>query len=155
MKVQQKTLPDVISNIIEELAMVMLEKVEGKVENFDPKLTGWIDFEGPVNGRLRIKCNEKFAEILAGNLLGTNLEDFETQANAWDAIAELLNIVCGNVVAILYDADRRFTLSAPQVNTTDNVIPDTHMTQKNVETCILSMEGEPAEFSLITEAKST
>jgi CheY-specific phosphatase CheX len=158
MTVQQKTLSDAISSVIEDLAMMTVEQIEN-IEEFQPQLVGWIDFTGPVQGRLSIRCREALAQNLAANLLGTDPDDMETQADAWDALAELLNVICGNIVSSIYDSERCFALSTPQINIIKPEDPDTKKdetkndsTNREVRVTLLSLEDEPAEFTLAVES---
>ncbi len=122
MTVKQATLVEVISNVIENLSMMPVEKPT-EWENFSPQLEGWIEFIGPVQGKLCLRCEEVLAQALAANLLGTDHTDVQSQADAWDALAELLNVVCGNLVTELYDSQKPFSLSPPQINIITSIHP--------------------------------
>jgi len=153
MTLNQLTLADVISNVIEELAMMSAEPVK-EIEDFNPTLHGWIDFTGPVSGRLSIRCRESLAQMLASNLLGVAPENLETQAVAWDSLAELLNIICGNLVSTLYDSEKVFSLNPPQVDlinpsgTDDNMSMTVNTSEEDVQKALIMMDSEPTEFCL-------
>jgi CheY-specific phosphatase CheX len=153
MTVNQITLADAISKVIEDLAMMAADPVN-EVEDFAPDLQGWIEFTGPVSGKLTIRCRESLAKTLAANLLGLTPEDMESNAVAWDALAELLNVVCGNLVSTLYDSEKSFTLTPPQINVIEALPPadntqmeETPSTQE-IQNALLMLESEPAEFTL-------
>ncbi len=114
MSLNQLTMTDVISDIIETLAMMTVEPAE-KFGEFTPDFIGHIDFDGSVTGRLFLECTDEFASILAENLLGIDIDGLE-EAHKWDAIGEFLNIICGNIVTEIFDNEKSFTLSSPQVN---------------------------------------
>jgi CheY-specific phosphatase CheX len=139
MTVKTATLAEVISEVIENLSMMPVGQPT-KWENFHPQLEGWIEFTGPVKGKLTLQCEEALAQALAANLLGTDCNDFQTQNGAWDALAELLNVVCGNLVTVLYDAKKPFSLSAPQIN----IIPPTQSDDISDERdVVVKPESEP------------
>ncbi len=157
MSVNQVTLANAISEVVENLSMMVVEPPTEETV-FDPELRGWIEFTGPVCGELSIRCREALARTLAANLLGTDQADVQTQANSWDALAELLNVVCGNLVTSLYDPDRPFKLSTPQIvmipkTKSDDIEGKTYEQNGVVETwesqrTMLLLDGEPAEFIL-------
>ncbi len=118
MSVQQAVLTDVISDIVETLAMMGLE-VAHEFRDFVPDFIGHIDFEGTVRGRLFIECTDEFADTLAENLLGLESSELD-ESHKWDAIGELLNVICGNLVTELFDSKNSFTLSVPQVSVIDS-----------------------------------
>jgi CheY-specific phosphatase CheX len=161
MTVKPATLAEVISEVIENLSMMQVSQPE-KWENFHPQIEGWIEFIGPVKGKLALQCEEALALTLAANLLGTDRNDFQTQADAWDALAELLNVVCGNMVTVLFDARKPFSLSAPQINIitprqSDDIpdkrdvptIPESKIEAEHVR---ILLDGHPIEFILELKA---
>jgi CheY-specific phosphatase CheX len=159
MTLNQLTLADAISNVIEELAMMATQTVN-EFEEFTPTLQGWIDFTGPVNGKLSIRCRESLAQMLASNLLGMEPGDLKSNTVAWDALAELLNVVCGNLVSSLYDSEKIFTLTPPQVDLIDQSRMDdksltpADFSEQEVQRALILLDNEPAEFMLtINKAK--
>jgi len=137
--------------VIENLTMMVVDDPE-TCENFAPQLRGQIEFTGPVNGSLGIQCSENLAQKLAANLLGVEQETMETQANAWDALAELLNVVCGNLVTSLYDSERPFNLSSPQINVIVPAQIDDNKEQSysndDSQRAFILLDDEPVEFVL-------
>jgi len=161
MSTKQADLTSVISDVIENLAMMVVEPLPAD-QAFEPQLQGWIEFTGPVNGKFAIRCGEPLALSLAANLLGTENLDIQTQANAGDALAELLNIICGNLVTALFDSEKPFTLSVPQINiipaeefndnSTGNDVSQTKWPENaNRQTTKLLLDGHAAEFTLTVE----
>jgi CheY-specific phosphatase CheX len=157
MIIKQADLTSVISEVIENLAMMVVEPPESTAD-FHPQLHGWIEFTGPVTGKLSIRCTESLAQAVAANLLGTENMDLRTQANAWDALAELLNVICGNLITELIDSDRPFTLSVPQINIIQPHISNDNSTETEYseplmddksQTAILLLDGQLAEFRFI------
>ncbi len=162
MTAKQADLAEVISEVIENLSMMPVEKPL-EWDKFQPQLEGWIEFIGPVKGKLYLRCEETMALALAANLLGTDHADMQTQADAWDALAELLNVVCGNLVTELFDSKKPFSLSTPQLN----IIPPNNSDDKqnttddpkkselgaDTQTVRLLLDGHPMEFSLEVDIK--
>ena len=148
----------VISEVIENLSMMVVENPR-EWEDFHPQLEGFIEFTGPVNGRLTLRCGEGVARSLASNLLGTEQDDLQTQTSAWDALAELLNVVCGNLVTVLFDDQKPFQLSPPQINTIPEVqVTDPRASEKGETGSVpdnmvtrLMLDGQPIEFCLVMD----
>lgn len=153
MTTKPTTLMAAISEVIENLTMMVVDEPETD-ESFVPQLQGGIEFTGPVQGSLNIECSEVFSQKLAANLLGTEQENSETQANSWDALAELINVVCGNLVTSIFDSDRPFTLSSPQINvivpeqSDDNKENTERFTEENCQRAFMLLDGEPVKFTL-------
>ncbi len=142
MSVKQASLTDVISEVLEELTMMMVEKTE-TFDGFQPYLCGSIDFKGTVSGQLSIECTSDFSNALAGNLLGLDESEI-TEAHRWDALGELLNIICGNMVTRIFDDTTPFKLSAPQIDMVeeDSLPEDTEQEVK------LVIDDFPVKFGL-------
>jgi CheY-specific phosphatase CheX len=156
MTAKQANLVEVISNVIENLSMMPVE-VPTEWENFTPQLEGWIEFIGPVKGKLFLRCEEALALALAENLLGTDNTDIQIQADAWDALAELLNVVCGNLVTELFDSKKPFTLSPPQINVITPIHSDDIKNKEEakvvepgteIQTVRILLDGHPIELIL-------
>jgi len=147
MKVKQLTVTDVISNIIETLAMMTVDNTE-QLEDFCPDFQAYIDFEGSVSGRLTLECTKQFANALAENLLGLESDKLE-EAHRWDAIGELLNVVCGNLVTEIFDSQKPFTLSVPQVSFADiDFKADNEQDDENQQIVQFIIDNYPVRFAL-------
>ena len=147
MKVKQPNMTDVISNIIETLAMMTVDNTE-QLEDFCPDFQAYIDFEGSVSGRLTLECTKQFANALAENLLGLESDKLE-EAHRWDAIGELLNVVCGNLVTEIFDPQKPFTLSVPQVSFADiESKPHSNENNGNQEMTQFIIDDYPVRFIL-------
>ena len=74
---------------------------------------GCVDFEGPHNGRLVVKMCGGVLPVLAANMMG-ELEPPTDKLQA-DALGEIANIVCGNLLPTLAGAKQVFQLKTPRV----------------------------------------
>jgi CheY-specific phosphatase CheX len=73
-----------------------------------------VDFRGPLTGRLVLRASECVMPAIASNMLG---EDESKQAPLQrDALGELANVICGNVLPNVAGAEAVFHLSAPRVH---------------------------------------
>ncbi len=152
MKVKSLAMTDVISDVMETLAMMSVEPVE-RFDDFVPDFIGHIDFEGPMRGRLFIGCKADFATALAENLLGLESSELD-EHHKWDAVGELLNVICGNLVTEIFDSQKSFTLSVPQVSVIDtdmeNVGNEQYQGYNDAECARFIIDGFPVQFLLKT-----
>jgi CheY-specific phosphatase CheX len=70
-----------------------------------------VRFAGPLRGRLVVRLCGGMLELLASNMLGDANGDAHMQR---DALAEVANVVCGNLVPLIGGSDAEFSLDAPQ-----------------------------------------
>jgi CheY-specific phosphatase CheX len=73
-----------------------------------------VDFRGPLTGRLVLRASECVMPAIASNMLG---EDESKQVPLQrDALGELANVICGNVLPNIGGAEAVFHLAAPRVH---------------------------------------
>ena len=78
-----------------------------------PSFVATVAFHGPREGALTIECAARLLPVLAANILGD--EEAPSEEVRRDALGELANIVCGNVLPAL-DAAGRYSLGPPCVS---------------------------------------
>jgi CheY-specific phosphatase CheX len=100
----------------ESLAMLPSSASLSAVEAAAPIAFGVrVDFEGPLRGRLELRVTADVACCVAENMLGLPIA-LDTDATlVRDALGEVANVVCGNVLPELAGRDAVFHLSAPYV----------------------------------------
>jgi CheY-specific phosphatase CheX len=79
-----------------------------------------VTFTGSHNGALCIEFPVRLLPVLAANVLGE--EDAPDEATQHDALGELANIVCGNVLPEL-NPDGKYSLGPPAVGAVAAVVP--------------------------------
>jgi CheY-specific phosphatase CheX len=83
-------------------------------------VTAIVEFSGPMRGRLALRVSAEVLPAAAANMLGEDAGR-ETPLQR-DAIGELANVICGNVLPVIGGAEAVFILSAPRVESGD-VVP--------------------------------
>jgi CheY-specific phosphatase CheX len=79
-----------------------------------------VEFRGPLAGRLVLRASSCILPAIAANMLG---EDESRQAPLQrDALGELANVICGNVLPAIAGAEAIFNLSAPQLHDAGSVM---------------------------------
>ena len=79
----------------------------------DATRAAWVTFAGPFCGAVLIEVGVGLPPILTAGMLG--LEDGQRPSDAQqdDALKELLNVVCGNLLPVISDSQKEFTVHAP------------------------------------------
>lgn len=100
----------------EDLALLFPESVPTPEQGAEPlDVAVSVDFRGPMTGRLVLRASECVLPAIAANMLG---EDESRQAPLQrDALGELANVICGNVLPMVAGAEAVFHLAAPAVHT--------------------------------------
>ena len=76
-------------------------------------------FSGPFKGDLSIAVPVDMCPELASNVLGLDPDDELVTRSPYDALKELLNIICGNVLTTLAGEEPVFDLTIPEVTMLD------------------------------------
>ncbi len=72
-----------------------------------------IVFTGPLDGQLLLRVSENLLPELAANMLGE--DDQRPESERWDALGEVANVVCGNLLPGLAGNKAVFRLQAPRM----------------------------------------
>lgn len=137
----QPDLGTIVGDVLGDLAFMVGD--EGCAET--PAGSAWLEcsvsYRGPISGGLRCWCTLDFANQLVANLLGMEISDGGGSAETFDALRELMNVVCGQVVTAWHGADAVFDLSIPVVvECAEAPRPNV---QEHRAACELSVSGEP------------
>ena len=117
---QREILFEVVREILEKLAYMFGEPAEdGAFETPHEAYVGSIKFAGHRDGELCLAVSHEMCMELAANMLGTEIDDPDAEEAAGDALKELLNVSCGNILTALYGTQPTFELSVPEARKTD------------------------------------
>ncbi len=97
----------------EELAFLFLED-ECAIPDGDAPLdaVAAVDFHGPMRGRLVIRASSNLLPVIASNMMGEDAAQHRPMQR--DALGEIANVVCGNLLPMLAGSEAVFRLDAPQ-----------------------------------------
>jgi hypothetical protein len=100
-----------------ELAfMLVMPRIEGEP---DPPPAEWghavrLEFDGPFGGEIRMAITAEMLNPLAENMLGLDLGEKPPEGVMLeDALKELLNVVCGNVLPAIAGKEAVFNIGGP------------------------------------------
>jgi CheY-specific phosphatase CheX len=100
------------ASTFEDLAMMFPSRELDELQQVAPTETGvCVRFAGPFAGRLEVHLTTALLPTLAANMLGDDEATDESVAR--DALGELANVICGNVLPAIAGSKEVFHLSAP------------------------------------------
>ncbi len=117
----QEKLTEVLTDVLEQFAFMFCEPT---APNPVPAPSGAMlrasmQFTGHSTGRLDVAAPQALAAEVAANALGIDEEE-ESAAAADDALRELLNIICGQILTAWAGEQPVFTLSIPHIAPCDD-----------------------------------
>ncbi|MEW6516018.1 MAG: chemotaxis protein CheX [candidate division FCPU426 bacterium] len=83
-----------------------------------------VNFTGPFPGILQLEVPSDLLPILASNMLGEDETSPEAARQGQDALGELANIICGNLLARMAGPEPIFHLDAPTIENPARPVPD-------------------------------
>lgn len=120
-KTTSPQLRKMFSDVLSDMAFIFLSDPEEGIPLSQYTLDVHITYSGPTKGSLKLRCDGRFAAQVAANMLGVDPNDASARQARLDAVKELMNVVCGNLVTEFYGTDGLFELSIPEVSP---VLPD-------------------------------
>ncbi len=115
---QQETLRRVFAEVAESLAFMFAEDPEDAGEPLvaeDAFVQARMEFRGPFSGSLELTVPESMCPEIAANVLGLDPDDELVTSHPYDALKELLNVTCGNVLTAMAGEAPVFDLTVPEV----------------------------------------
>lgn len=140
----------VATRILEDWGMMMVEPSENSKNIFasdDQYIVTSVTFKGAMNGSYSILCQQPFVECLVDNLLGggDNVEEEDKE----DALREMANVLCGNLLTECYGDDTVFELGHPQLRAVKDGEVDIFFSDRAL--CFLA-DDEPVSISFSLES---
>ena len=113
----QQPLSDAASRTFEELCFLFPTPLTDEQREAPMDSAVCVRFTGPATGHVIVRVGGGILGMLTSNMLGEDDADAGMQR---DALAEVANVVCGNVLPMVAGADAAFALEAPRsINVTD------------------------------------
>ena len=144
----QKSLMEAAVQTFEDLGMMLLnEELTDDQKEVKKEASVIVTFSGPFSGRLEITVFGEVTEKLARNISGS--EELSSDILSLDALGEIANVICGNVLPRIAGVREIFHLTSPTpINSepTDRgtkmvIIADSH----------LGLEDGRAEIKLLVD----
>jgi CheY-specific phosphatase CheX len=147
-----------IIEVFESVAFLFPMLVEDVEEYFGDmeiglKKTIGISFEGEITGKMFLQTPDALSSVIAANMLGMEEDDPDAEEKGNDALKELLNIICGNVLPKIYGSTLVFKLSTPA----DIEDLDSELQADNIKETIkvyFDIEDNPVLFWFLSDNES-
>ncbi len=111
-----ETLTRVFTEVLEQLAFMFVEPADADDAPAPPDpVSARMSFRGPCAGTVTLAVPREMAPVLAANVLGLDPDDDLGVQAARDALKELLNVTCGNLLTAIAGDEPIFDLTVPEV----------------------------------------
>ena len=150
----KKTLAEVIVAVLENQAFIFADVVDNAEAPPLPEEHHVVQmaFIGPVCGGLTMVFPAVMCAEVAANMLGLDEDDELAIAGGQDALKELVNVVCGQVLTEVAGEEPVFDLTVPEISTMDQEAWDKML--RDSETVALLVDDEPVLARLLWEASA-
>ncbi len=113
-------LDEVLARVAEEVfeALVFMfpvEEEEADENEARAETTVRVTFNGPISGALLVAVPVEMLPVLSTNMLGIDYEGPPRPDGEDDALKELANVICGNLLPVIAGAEAVFRVHAPEV----------------------------------------
>lgn len=116
----------VAEDVLEKLAFIFSfpeEEREGIA--YDAAVTAKVSFTGPFKGTLIMAVSTEALPEMTGNMLGIEDGEETTTDQQYDAVKELINVICGNMLPAIAGKETLFNVDPPEiVQNIDDVFKD-------------------------------
>src|SRR5512136_617301 len=112
----EAVLASVAETTLAELAFIFSMPDDEAVRHVSPALVASaVDFVGPFSGTLAVAVSANMLPVIASNMLGLDEEGGSpTPEQERDALKELANVLCGNLLPALAGTEAIFKIEAPE-----------------------------------------
>jgi chemotaxis protein CheY-P-specific phosphatase CheC len=98
----------------EELGFLLpTQEIDEQQLNAQVEAAVSVDFEGPFSGKLLVRVCGGLLPIIATNMLGET--DVPSKNLQYDALGEIANVICGNMLPEIAGSNHTFHVSAPEI----------------------------------------
>jgi CheY-specific phosphatase CheX len=114
---QKDQLGRVFMDVLEQMAFMFGDSATSDdfQEITEEVLVAQMEIHGAMHGSIQLAVPLSMCPELAANFLGTEPEDAEDPRIYKDALKELLNVTCGNVLTTLAGEGPVFDLTVPEI----------------------------------------
>ena len=107
-------LSDVVVDTLQKLAFLFAVPLEGAAPEDTRELaTVRVRFSGPLCGGMQLSLSRPVLAELAGNMLGADDGSALSADEQYDALCELINVSCGNLLPLIGGKNAEFNIQTP------------------------------------------
>ncbi len=105
---------NVVVDTLEKLAFLFAVPLEGPAPEDTRELaTVRVRFNGPLCGAMQLSLSRPVLTELAGNMLGADDASALSDDDQHDALCELINVICGNLLPLIGGNSAEFHIQTP------------------------------------------
>ncbi|MGW8257957.1 MAG: chemotaxis protein CheX [Thermoguttaceae bacterium] len=124
MKDLEQKLTDVLEDTFASMAFVLPPAEEDEAESGEAaNAHASITFSGPFSGELWISVSRSMLPVLAENIMGIEGSGATTGEEQEDALKEMLNVICGNLLPLIAPPKEVFHIHQPRFLATNEPLP--------------------------------
>src|SRR5579871_6782525 len=110
----QTALFEAATSTFEAMAFMILEPFGQEPLNAKPLVASTsVSFRGPFTGRVEVWASRDLLRMLTANMLGT--DEIPPLLQQFDALGEITNIICGNILPKVAGTSEIFYLGCPKI----------------------------------------
>jgi hypothetical protein len=110
-----------------------------------PLMTASVGFTGPFSGTLVVRLGLSLLDLATANMLGLADGDVPTPEQSGDALREVANVLCGNLLPRIAGDEAEFAMDPPQLwSGFEEAAPAAYAAR-----AVLSIEDRPLELLLL------
>jgi len=124
---RKRVIGEVFESVLQNLAFMFVESVERETlqsmesphdlpEKF---IKASMAFTGPVHGWVNLMVPDELAKELASNIIGKEIDKSISQRHLNDALKEVLNVTCGNLLSAVVGTKQVFDAASPTLTEHD------------------------------------
>jgi len=148
-QVSPQMLEGIISVALEEVAFLFVQPSEGEAKWNGRIIQADIMFSGPCNGKLVFALDPQLGVEIASNMIGSDIDETETEAKSLSACSELLNIMGGMVLEKLFGNNPDYRLGLPSVKFESPEIYESDFSQAESSIVLNTDDGRRVDLSII------
>jgi CheY-specific phosphatase CheX len=111
------------TEVLESMAFTSATPEAPARQQDEATVSAAVAFTGPFSGRVLLTAPQVMLPCLASNMLGLEPDELSTDQQQYDALGELANVMCGNLVQMLAGPEPVFTLASPEVHPDEAGVP--------------------------------
>ncbi len=147
MRVSEEQLAAVAKEVLETMAFAF-EMTGEEPGRSNDLLRAVVDFRGSFHGSVSLTLPRSMLPDIVINMLGVGEEVIPPEQDQRDALGELANVICGNLVQALAGPQPVFDLAAPRIDVPTHG-PDALKLHGDVTRTRISLENGWAEVTLV------
>ncbi len=119
----KETLYKVAGEVLEKLAFIFsFPEEEREPMDYSDAVIARVSFTGPFKGTLLMAVSKEALPEIAGNMLGLEDNSDAAAEQQYDALKELINVICGNLLPAIAGKQTVFNVEAPHIISSDEMM---------------------------------